>query len=144
METVKEGDKVQLVCEAKLENGKTFFKNEQKNPFVFIVGEGKFLPAIEKELKDMKQGETKTVTLEPKDAFGIHNDDLVTEIPKKNIGSNAELDIGSRIQMKTTSGELIQGKVTKINDDTLVVDFNHPLVGKKIIFTVTITSIEKS
>ena len=92
----------------------------------------------------MKQGETKTVTLEPKDAFGIHNDDLITEIPKKNISSNAELDIGSRIQMKTASGEMIQGTVTKINDDTLVVDFNHPLVGKKIIFTVTITSIEKS
>lgn len=144
METVKEGDKVQLVCEAKLENGKTFFKNEQKNPFVFIVGEGKFFPAIEKELKDMKQGETKTVTLEPKDAFGIHNDDLVTEIPKKNIGTNAKLDIGSRIQMKTASDEIIQGTITKIKDDTLVVDFNHPLVGKKIIFTVTITSIEKN
>jgi len=144
METVKEGDKVQVLCELKLENGKTFFKNEQKNPFVFIVGEGKFFPVIENELKDMKQGETKTVTLEPKDAFGIHNDGLVTEIPKKNIGTNAELDVGSRIKMKTASDEIIQGTVTEIKDDTLVVDFNHPLVGKRIIFTVTITSIEKS
>ena len=144
MEIVKEGDKVQLVYEAKLEDGTTYFKNEQENPLVFIVGEGKFFPAIENELKDMKEGETKTVTLEPKDAFGIRKDDLVAEIPKKDLSTNSNLDIGSKIQMKTASEKMIQGTVKEIKDDTLTVDFNHPLVDKKIIFTVTIASIEKN
>lgn len=115
-----------------------------KLPLVFIVGEGKFFPAIEKKLKDMKQGETKTVTLEPKDAFGEHNDDLVAEIPKKNLGNNADLTTGSRIQMKTDSEKIIQGTVKEIKDDTLTVDFNHPFADKKIEFTFTVVSIEKS
>jgi FKBP-type peptidyl-prolyl cis-trans isomerase 2 len=143
MEIVKEGDKVQLVCELKLEDGTICYKNEQEKPFMFIIGEGKFFPAIEKELKDMKEGETKTVTLEPKDAFGIHNNGLVAEIPKKDLRADASLDIGSSIQMKTSSGKMIQGTVIEINDDALSVDFNHPLAGKKIIFTVTIIAIEK-
>jgi FKBP-type peptidyl-prolyl cis-trans isomerase 2 len=144
MNVVKEGDKVQLACEAKLEDGTTCFKNEQTNPLVFIVGKGMFFPVIENELKDMKQGETKTITLEPKDAFGIHNDDLVAVIPKKDLGNNTNLRIGSRIQIKTDSEKMIQGTVKEINDDTLIVDFNHPLADKKIEFTVTVVSIEKS
>jgi FKBP-type peptidyl-prolyl cis-trans isomerase 2 len=144
MEIVKEGDKVQLICELKLEDGTICYKNEQEKPFVIIVGEGRFFPAIEKELKDMKQGETKTVTLEPKDAFGIHNNDLVAEIPKKNLSNNADLDIGSMIQMKTSSNKIIQGTVKEIKDDVLTVDFNHPLAGKKIVFSITVQSIEKS
>ena len=144
MEIVKEGDKVQLVCELKLEDGTICYKNEQEKPLVIIVGEGRFFPAIEKELKDMKQGETKTVTLEPKDAFGIHNNGLVAEIPKKNLSNNADLDIGSMIQMKTSSNKIIQGTVKEIKDDVLTVDFNHPLAGKKIVFSITVQSIEKS
>lgn len=143
MENVKEGDKVQLICEAKLEDGTLCFKNEQEKPFVFIVGEGKFLPGIEKELKDMKIGDTKTVTLAPEDAFGIHNNNLVAEIPKKDLNTNVDLNIGSRIQMKTSSDKMIHGLITEIKDDTLTVDFNHPLVDKKVIFTLTILAIEK-
>jgi FKBP-type peptidyl-prolyl cis-trans isomerase 2 len=144
MEIVKEGDKVQLVYELKLEDGTICYKNEQENPLTIIVGKGKFFPAIEKELRDMKKGETKTVTLEPKDAFGIHKDDLVAEIPKKELGANTDSNIGSKIKMKTASDQVIHGTVTEIKGDVLTVDFNHPLVDKKIVFNVTITSIEKS
>jgi FKBP-type peptidyl-prolyl cis-trans isomerase 2 len=144
MEIVKEGDKVQLVCELKLEDGTICYKNEQENPLVFIVGEGKFFPAIENELKDMKEGETKTVTLEPKDAFGIHDDGLVAEIPKKDLVTNANLNIGSMIKMKTASDKIIQGTVTETKDDTLTVDFNHPLAGRKVVFSVTVVSVKKN
>ena len=143
MESVKEGDKVQLLCEAKLEDGTICFKNKQEKPLIFIVGEGKFLPAMESEMKDMKKGESKTITLEPKDAFGVYKENLVVEIHEKNISTTTELNIGSSIQMKTDSDKMIQGRITDIKGDTITVDFNHPLVDKIVIFTVTITSIEK-
>ena len=144
MSIVKEGDKVQLACEFKLEDGTIFFKNEQEKPFVFIVGEGKFFPAIEKKLMDMKEGETKTINLEPKDAFGVYNKDLVTDFPKNNISTDGELSVGSSIKMKTDSDKIIQGSVTCIKDDSITVDFNHPLANKNITAVVTILSIEKS
>jgi peptidylprolyl isomerase len=144
MDSVKEGDKVQLVCELKLEDGTICFKNKKDKPLVFIVGEGKFFPAIEKELINMKEGETKTVTLEANDAFGVYKEDLVAEIHKKNISSTAELDIGSSIQMKTESDKIIGGRITDIKNDSITVDFNHPLANKNITVTVTMLSIEKN
>jgi len=144
MDTVKEGDKVQLICEGKLEDGRTFFKNNKKNPLVFTVGEGKFFPVVENKLKDIKQGETKTVTLEPSEGFGIHNDELVVEISKKDLNIEDKLDIGSYIKIKTDPEKTITGTVKKIDDDKIIVDFNHPLVDKKIIFSLTVNSIEKS
>jgi len=144
MDSVKEGDKVELVCELKLEDGTVFFKNEKDKPLVFIVGQGKFFPAIEKELINMKQGETKTVTLEPKNAFGVYKKNLIAEIHKKNISSTAELNIGSSIQMKTESDKIIGGMITDIKDDKITVDFNHPLANKNITVTVTMMSIEKN
>jgi FKBP-type peptidyl-prolyl cis-trans isomerase 2 len=144
METVKEGDKVELVYELKLEDGTTCFKNKQENPLVVTVGEGKLFPAIENKIKDMKKGETKTVTLQPKDAFGMHNNNLVAEIPKKDINTNFDLKIGSKIQIKTTEDKTLQGSVIEIKEDAFVADFNHPLAGKIILFIVTVKSIEKS
>ena len=144
MEIVKEGDKVKLLCELKLEDGTTCFKNEQDKPLVVTVGEGKFFPEVENEMMDMKEGETKTITLKPKDAFGVFNDDLVAEIPKKDISDSPKLKIGTQLQIKTTNDRIIQGIVTEIKDDTFTVDFNHPLAGKNIVFILTIKSIEKS
>jgi FKBP-type peptidyl-prolyl cis-trans isomerase 2 len=144
MDIVKEGDKVQLLCELKLTDGTTCYKNEQDKPIEVTIGDGKFFPVIENELKNMKKGETKEVTLEPKDAFGMHNKELVAIVPKNNVVDGAKMKIGSRIQMKTKSDKIIQGFVTDIKDDTYTVDFNHPLAGKNIVFTITIKSIEKS
>jgi FKBP-type peptidyl-prolyl cis-trans isomerase 2 len=92
----------------------------------------------------MKEGETKTVSLRPNDAFGIYNDDLVAEIPKKDIGDNSKLRVGSKIRVKTTTGKIILGRVIDIMVDKLSVDFNHPLAGKNIVFVFTVKSIDKS
>jgi FKBP-type peptidyl-prolyl cis-trans isomerase 2 len=144
MDVVKEGDKIQLQCELKLEDGTICFKNEKEKPLVFIVGKGKFFSSIESKLIDMKEGETKEVNLEPKDAFGVYNEKLIAEINKNNISTSDELNIGSNIQMKTASDKIIQGKITEIKDDSITVDFNHPFANKNIIATFTILSIEKS
>jgi FKBP-type peptidyl-prolyl cis-trans isomerase 2 len=144
MDIVKEGDKIKLECELKLEDGTTYFKNEENKPIIITIGEGKLLPAVENKIIDMKKGETKTVNLEPKDAFGFRKDDLVAEIPKKDFGTDSNIKIGSRVQIKTTSNQIIQGTVTEIKNNNFTVDFNHPLAGKKIVFILTVKSIEKS
>jgi FKBP-type peptidyl-prolyl cis-trans isomerase 2 len=144
MNLVEEGDKVQLECEAKLSDGTLCFKNTKENPLVFIIGEGNFFPVLEKEMIEMKEGETKTITLEPKDAFGKHNEELVAKIPKNDLDNCENLNVDSVIKMKTASDQLIQGTVTDIKEDIITVDFNHPLVDKKIVFTITINTIEKT
>ena len=144
MRIVKDGDKVNISCEVKLENGDLCFKNKEENYIEIVVGEGKFFPVIENELKDMKEGATKTITLEPKDAFGPYINDLVLEVPKDVFRYDVELDIGSRVKIDAPSGKTYYGTVIKLTEKTLTLDLNHPLAGKKIMITVTVASIEEN
>jgi len=143
MTGVKEGDKIHVVCEAKLEDGQICFKNEKEEPLELIVGEGKFFPAIEKKLQNMKKGETKTITLEPEEAFGPHVTELVLEVPKDAFKPDVTLSIGLRIKIDTPSGKMLIGTIIAISDEKVTIDFNHPLSGKKILFAITVISIEK-
>lgn len=142
MNFVKERDKVHILCEAKLEDGTVFYKNDEKNILEFVVGEGRFFPAVENAIKDMKEGETKTVTLEPEDAYGPHNDGLVVNASKDSFRSDKDIDIGSKVKINTPSGKIILGIIIEVNDGIFTVDFNHPLAGKRIMFTVTVVSVE--
>ena len=144
MKNVKKGDKVHILCEAKLEDGKVCYKNDEKNLLVFVVGQDKFFPAIENEMKGMKKGETKTMTLEPKEAFGQHKNDLVVEAPKDEFSSDSTLNVGSKVRLETKSGEPVHGTILEIKDDVFTIDFNHPLAGRNVIFSVTLVSVEKS
>ncbi len=144
MKVVKDGDKVNISCEVNLENGDLCFKNEEEKYIEIVVGEGKFFPIVENELKDMEEGETKTITLEPKDAFGQYIDDLVLETPKDVFRYDVDLDVGSRVKIDAPSGKTYYGTVTKLTEETLTLDLNHPLAGKKILITVTVASIEEN
>ena len=100
METVKEGVKIKILCEAKLEDGTLCYQNEEDKPLELVIGEGKFFPALEKELKKMKVGDKKTITLKPEEAFGPHMDDLVMEVPKNAFPMDANITVGSRVKIK--------------------------------------------
>jgi len=141
MTTIKEGDRVQIICEAKLENGEVCYKNDKDNLIDLIVGEGKFFPAIEKALQDMKEGDTKTLTLQPEEAFGPHMDDLVIKVPKTAFRPDCDLAVGSRVKIDAPNGKSFVGTVLAIDDQTYTLDMNHLLAGKRIIVTVTVVAI---
>ncbi|HHH79381.1 MAG TPA: hypothetical protein ENL13_00580 [Thermoplasmatales archaeon] len=144
MKNVKEGDTVYIVYEARSEDGKTvYYKNDEENPLELVVGEGRFFPVIENELKNMKIGDVKKITLEPKDAFGPHMDDLVIDVPKDVLQSDVELNVGSRIKINTPSGKTFYGTVIELKEETLTIDLNHPLAGKKLVFTITLVDVKE-
>lgn len=142
MSGIKKGDKVNILCEAKLEDGTVWYKNRKENLLEFIIGEGKFFPVIENSMKGMKKGESRTITLEPKDAFGEHKENLVFVAPKDKFSSESKIDIGTSVRVKMDSGQTVQGTITEKNNGTYTVDFNHPLAGRKVVFTITVVSIE--
>ena len=141
MKVVKDGSKISITCEAKLEDGAVCFQNSQDDPLEFIVGEGKFFLPIENRLKDMKEGETKTITLEPDEMFGPHLAELVMEVPKNVFKPEADITVGSRIKIDAPSGKVFYGTVTDVKDEAIVLDLNHPLAGRKILWVITIISI---
>ena len=81
MTIVKEGIKVCILFEAKLETGETVLKTDDERPLEVTVGEGAIPKSIEKALVNMKKGESKTINLEPTEAFGPRLEDLVVDFP---------------------------------------------------------------
>jgi len=144
MKTVEMGDKVQISCEGKLQDGQVFFKNEENKNIGLTIGENALFPALEKELIGMKVGESKNITLESQDSFGAPDPGLVMETSKDNLNPDMSVEIGCRIGVDLPSGKKLYGKITEITEDKITVDFNHPLAGKTVIFAVTLVSIENN
>ena len=142
MTIVKEGYKVSILFEAKLETGEIVLKTEEEKPLDVTIGEGTIPESIESALVDMKAGESKTITLEPTEAFGPRLDDLVIDLPKDGFGSDTNLEVGSKVSMNSPEGKKFTGTVMEIKDENITVDFNHPLAGKSLVFTVTIVSVK--
>lgn len=141
MKNIKQGDTVQLLCEAKLENGELCYTNDAKNPIELVVGEGKFFPSVEEALHNMTEGESKVVTLEPEDAFGPHIEDLIIKVPKSVFKTEVTLEIGSRIKIDTPTGKSFIGTIVTMDDLTITLDMNHLLAGKRLVVKVTVLSI---
>jgi len=141
MLVIKEGVKVNILFEAKLETGEIVLKTEEEQPLEVVVGDGNIPKSIEKILIDMKEGETKTIALEATEAFGPKIDDLIVDLPKEEFDSQVELDVGSRVSINSPEGKRFTGTVLEVKDENISVDFNHPLAGKNLIFTVTVVSI---
>ncbi|MCK4365445.1 MAG: FKBP-type peptidyl-prolyl cis-trans isomerase [Thermoplasmatales archaeon] len=142
MDAVKEGLKVKILFEAKLENGQTVLKTEEENPLELTVGEGTIPKSLDAALIDMKVGESKTTTLEPAEAFGSVVDDLIIDLPKDGFGAETELEVGSRVSINSPEGKNFIGTIVEVKDNKVKADFNHPLAGRSLIFTVTIVSID--
>ncbi len=141
MKAIKEGDTVQIVCEAKLEDGELCYKNDAQNPMEITIGEGKFFPVIEKALEEMTEGQSKVITLEAEDAFGPHIDDLVIKVPKSVFKTEVTLEIGSRIKIDAPTGKSFVGTILAMDEQTFTLDLNHLLAGKRIIVNFTVLSI---
>ncbi len=141
MLVIKEGVKVNILYEVKLETGEIVLKTEEEQPLEVVVGDGNIPKSIEKILIDMKEGETKTIALESTEAFGPKIDDLIVDLPKEGFDSQVELEVGSRVSINSPEGKRFMGTVLEVKDENIFVDFNHPLAGKNLIFTVTVVSI---
>jgi peptidylprolyl isomerase len=141
MKNIKEGDTVQILCEAKLETGELCYKNDAENPIQIVVGDDNFFPVIEKALQEMTEGESRVLTLEAEDAFGPHMDDLIIKVPRSVFKQEVTLDVGSRIKIDAPTGKSFIGTIIALDEQTITLDLNHLLAGKRLVVKVTVISV---
>ncbi len=138
---VKNGDTVKVHYTAKLKDGSVFDSSRGHIPLQFTVGEGNVIPGLEKAVIGMKVGEKKTVEVPPEDAFGPRYEELVFKVERSSIPPDIELFVGQNLQMRHPDGGIINLVVTKIDEDTVTLDANHPLAGSSIIFELELLEI---
>ena len=86
----------------------------------------------------MEEGETKTVTLEPEEAYGPRDPNLVHTVERTRIPENIELSIGAELQATTSNGGQMRLAVTELDEENVTLDANHPLAGRALTFEMTL------
>ncbi len=144
--TIKQGDTVVLEYEGKLEDGKVFDSSSHGNhshPLEFTIGEGKVIPGFEKAVAGMKKGEKKEFEIQPEHAYGQPNPQLVQEIPKNAMPQGQEPKEGMTLVMNSPDGKQFPARIKEVGKDSIKIDLNHPLAGKKLIFNVEVKDVKK-
>ena len=142
---VSKGNKVIVEYEGKLESGEIFDSSkhvDHSHPLEFVVCEGKVIPGFEEAVLGMKKNEEKEVTITPDKAYGKHNPELIKEIPKNVLPPEQTPKKGMILMMSTPDGKTFPVKIVKVNDETVSLDLNHPLAGKKLIFKVKLIGVK--
>lgn len=139
---------VSLSYELRLEgkDGEIIETVNADRPLVFIFGSGNLLPEFERNIENLKTGDEFSFLLPSDDAYGSAVDEAVVEIPKTAFMVDGELDEnllfeGNAIPMTDSDGNHLNGVVVEIKDDSVVMDFNHPLAGDDLFFSGAIVEV---
>lgn len=140
MASAKSGDTVKVHYTGKFEDGTVFDSSEGKDPLLFHLGKNEIIPGFEKAIIGMEPGEKKTVEIEAADAYGEPRKELVQKVEKKHLPKDLTPEVGLQLQIGEPKDGVVV-TITEIDDETITLDGNHPLAGKKLIFNVELSEI---
>lgn len=148
--TVENGDTISVDYVGKLEDGTVFDTSEKEaaveagiynemrdyKPLTFTVGAGQMIKGFDEGVVGMKVGEEKTLEIPPEEAYGEYMEEYARELPRNAVNFTPEIGM----QLATETG--LRGTVTEVGEENFVVDFNHELAGKTLIFKIKVVSLE--
>jgi len=142
MAQAKPGDRVRVHYTGTLEDGTVFGSTYEENePFEFTIGEGNILPRFQDAVIGMHEGETKTISVLPEDAYGQHRREFVFEMEKAQAPADLELALGKRLQAHTREGKTVLVTVRAITEKSVILDANDPLAGKTLKFAIELLEV---
>ena len=140
MKKVQNGDTVVVNYTGRLEDGTVFDSSltEGREPLKAQLGQGLLIKGFEDGLLEMNEGDKKTIEIEPTNAYGDINPEMIVEVPKEQIPEG--VSVGDMLQAQGPMGP-VNVRVAEIKEDVVIIDANHPLAGKKLIFDLEVMSI---
>lgn len=113
-------------------------------PIFFIQGKGQIIPGLERALYGMKAGESKEFAVAPKDAYGEVDEDAFADIPRSEFPPEIPIEAGVELQLTNDEGEELEAFIVSADEDTVHLNFNHPLAGRELVFSVQVTEIRQA
>ncbi len=141
MGPVKTGDKIKVHYHGKLTSGETFDSSEGREPLEFEVGSGMVIKGFDDGVTGMSVGEKKTINIPFNEAYGPRNPEMVIEMPKERFPKDMELEVGMPLMMSDGQGQQFQVTIAQIKEIAVMLDANHPLAGKDLVFDLELVEI---
>lgn len=137
-----EGTTVRVHYRGTLDDGSEFDSSTGRDPLEFTVGSGQVIPGFDEAVSGLDVGEETKVRIESENAYGERLDEAVQRVP---LDAFAELPpAGVMIQLQTPDGRTLAATVTSVEEDSVELDFNHPLAGQALTFEIELVEIVES
>ena len=141
MSQAKQGDSVKVHYTGKLEDGTVFDSSLEDDPLEFIIGSGELIPGFEQAIVGMEPGQSKTEKIPSEQAYGPYAEEMVIEIDRSYMPPDFIPEVGQRMQVQQSDGQVVPVIITDLNAETVTLDANHPLAGQDLIFEIQLLEI---
>jgi len=115
-----------------------------REPLPYLHGHGNLIEGLEKKLEGMQVGESKSVLVPAAEAYGEIDPEAYSDMDRSKFPEGFDFQIGKVIRLNAGDGRILSAQISNIGDDTIELDFNHPLAGKALNFDVTISDLREA
>lgn len=141
MKKAQNGDTVKVHYSGKLDDGTVFDSSREREPLEFTLGKGRLIKGFEKAVEGMAQGESTTVRIPSKEAYGPRREELVIQVPRDKFPPAIEPREGLMLNLRQPDGGMLEAAITRMGEDSITLDGNHPLAGKDLTFDIEVVEI---
>lgn len=127
----------------KNDKGEILDSSEGGDSLGYIHGAGTIIPGLESALEGKEEGNEFAVIINPEDAYGLHMEELIEEVPLSDLQGIPNLQVGMQLQSQSNHGIQIY-TVAQINENSVVMDGNHPLAGEKLHFSIKVNEVRQA
>lgn len=114
---------------------------DEGSPIQFIQGRGQIIPGLEESIYDLEVGESKTIDVKSEDAYGEIDPRARQKVQQEEFSEDVPLEVGTFLDLRDSDDNVLSAQIVEKDEDTVTLDFNHPLAGKDLVFKVTVTDL---
>ena len=141
--TAMDGSSVKVHYRGTLNDGTVFDSSYDRGETItFTIGAGQMIPGFDSAVNGMTLGEKKTVNLKPEQAYGDRIDEAVRDVPKTSFPDDFEFNNGVPVE-GNVNGNAVRGIIEEVNEDSVTIDFNHPMAGRDLNFEIELVDVDK-
>ncbi len=138
----KSGDTVRVHYIGSLEDGSIFDSSEGRDPLEFELGSGMVIPGFDEGITNMNIGDKKKITIPCDQAYGPSREEMVIKVPRPQFPDHIEPEVGLELMLQGPGGQPLPAHITKVGEDEVWIDANHPLADKTLIFDLELVGID--
>jgi peptidylprolyl isomerase len=141
MATALAGDSVSVHYTGKLDDGTVFDSSRDREPLAFTIGEGMLIPGFEKAVLGMSPGDSAQVRIPAEEAYGPYRQELLSRVPREDFPPSITPEVGLQLEATGEEGERMLVTITEVDEQSILIDGNHPLAGQDLNFSIQLLEI---
>jgi peptidylprolyl isomerase len=138
---VKKGDVVRVHYTGTLVDGSQFDSSVGRAPLEFTVGAGQMIAGFDAGVLGMIVGDKKTIQVDPDNGYGQKDPTAIIEFPSSHIPEGMAVEVGMKLNLQNQYGQPVPVEVVEVKEDIIIMDANHFLAGKDLVFEVELVEI---